>query len=120
MVKLNIIGNVGSVKLYQAEGKPSVLNFDVASNRRVGGKEQTDWVACKVWYERAEKLADHVTTGTLLFVEGRPEARAYKRTDGSIATELVLHATEVVFLSGKKNLGEQAHEGTEDHNDDDN
>jgi len=62
MVKLNIIGNVGSVKLYQAEGKPSVLNFDVASNRRVGGKEQTDWVACKVWYERAEKLAGHLTT----------------------------------------------------------
>ncbi len=99
--KLTVIGHVGSVNLYQADGKPTVLNIDLATNLRVGDQESTVWTHAKVWYERALKLAPHVKKGALLLIEGRPEVKGFARKDGSIGADLVLHASEVVFLSAK-------------------
>jgi len=95
-----IIGNVGSVRFVNA-GKIQVLNFSLASSRRVGDKEYTDWAAVKVWGERAERLKEHIGKGMKLLVRGRPEAKGYKRDDGTVAGEMVLHANEIEFLSPK-------------------
>lgn len=71
-------GCVGRVKLVTND-KGSVLNINLASNRKIGETQYTDWVSLKVWGERAVKLAPYITKGTRLYVEGRPEARAYKK-----------------------------------------
>jgi len=110
--KMTVIGHVGSANLFTADGKPTVLNIDIATNSRVGDHEITDWTHAKVWNERAVKIAPYVQKGALLLIEGRPEAKAYKRKDGSIAADLVLHASEVVFLSAKT----AAKEGDEPEN----
>lgn len=78
-----------------------MLNINLASKRRVGEREFTDWVSVKIWGERAEKLASHVHKGMHLLVTGRPEARGFKKADGTAAGELVLHVAKLEFLSAK-------------------
>ena len=99
MFEATIIGHVGSTKLHT--GATPVLNVSVAASRRVGEREYTDWVSVKIWGERAQKLAVHITKGMRLLVRGRPEPKGYLRQDGTPAGELILHANEVEFLSPK-------------------
>jgi single-stranded DNA-binding protein len=101
MLTTTLTGYVGSTKLVQAPGKSQVLNINLASNRRVGDREFTDWVSAKIWGERAEKLSSHIQKGMHLLVTGRPEARGFKKGDGTAAGELVLHVSELEFLSAK-------------------
>lgn len=89
------------MKFVHAPRKSQVLNINLASNRRVGEREFTDWVSAKVWGERGEKLSSHIQKGMHLLVTGRPEARGFKKADGTAAGELVLHVTELEFLSSK-------------------
>ena len=109
MFEAIIVGNVGSVKFY--DGKTPVLNFSVASTRRVGDREFTDWIAAKIWGERGQKLAAHISKGMRLLVRGRPEAKGYSKQDGSVAGELILHVNEVEFLSPKPKTGEENPDG---------
>jgi len=101
MLEVKTTGNVGSCRLVAAAGKTPVLNISLASNRKVGEREFTDWSSVKIWGERAQKLAPHISKGTKLLISGRPEARAYKGNDGLAKAELVIHANDVEFLSGK-------------------
>ncbi len=101
MLKIELTGNVGTCRLVKAAGKSPVLNISLATNRKVGEREFVDWTSVKIWGERGERLAPHVTKGTKLLVTGRPEARAYTAGDGTAKAELVVHATEVEFLSAK-------------------
>ena len=101
MLTTTVTGYVGSVKFVHARGKTPVLNVNLASNRRVGDREFTDWISAKVWGDRSEKLTAHIHKGMHLLVTGRPEARGYKKPDGTPAGELILHVAELEFLSPK-------------------
>ena len=102
MLETTLTGHVGSVKFVAPQGgKSPVLNVNIACNRKVGENEYTDWVSAKVWGERATKLRDHVTKGARLLLKGRPEARAFKKGDGTPGAELILHVSELEFLSAK-------------------
>ena len=111
MFETTIVGNVGSCQFAKA-GETSVLNISLASSRRVGEKQFTDWVSAKVWGERGEKLKTHIVKGMKLLLKGRPEAKGYKRNDGTVAGELVLHVHELEFL-GPKTAGEAGDEATD-------
>jgi single-stranded DNA-binding protein len=109
MLKTILTGSVGSVKLVQTTGKSSVLNINIATNRRVGEREYVDWTSAKVWGDRAEKLSPYVVKGAKLLVTGRPEARAFKKSDGTPGAELVLHIEDLEFLGGRGQSGHDAH-----------
>lgn len=102
MFETIVIGNVGSCKFVNPAGKMAVLNISLASSRRVGETEYTDWTSVKVWGERAIKLQEHVAKGMKLLVRGRPEAKGYRRDDGTVAGELILHVNDLEFLSPKQ------------------
>jgi single-stranded DNA-binding protein len=107
MLEATLTGHVGSVKFVAPQGKQQVLNLNIACNRRVGEKEYTDWVSAKLWGDRAAKLKDHVTKGARLLLKGRPEARAYQKGDGTPGAELILHVSELEFLSSKAKGAEE-------------
>ena len=113
MLKIEVTGNVGTFRLVTAAGKSPVLNVSLATNRRVGEREFVDWTSVKIWGERASKLAPHIGKGTKLLVIGRPEARAFKANDGTAKAELVVHASEIEFLSAKGQA--DLHDGPEHH-----
>ncbi len=104
--KVLLIGHLGR----DAETKftpsgTSVTRFAVATNRRWKDqqtqewKEETNWTNVVLW--RQENLANYLTKGTQVYVEGRIQTRSYDDKDGKkvYATEVV--AEEVILLGGR-------------------
>lgn len=104
--KVILIGNLGR----DAETKftPSgaaVTRFAIATTRSWKDqqtnewKEETNWTNVVLW--RQENLANYLTKGKQIYVEGRLQTRSYDDKDGKkvYATEVV--AEEVILLGGR-------------------
>jgi single-strand DNA-binding protein len=111
--KVILVGHLGR----DAETKftPSgaaATRFSVATSRRWKDqqtndwKEETNWTNVVLW--RQENLANYLTKGKQIYVEGRIQTRSYDDKDGKkvYATEVV--ADEVILLGGR---GDGASEG---------
>jgi single-strand DNA-binding protein len=94
--KVILIGNLGrdAETKYTPSGA-SVTTFSLATTRRWKDqqsgewKDQTDWHRIKYW--RAENVANYLTKGKQVYVEGRLETRSYDDKDGK-----KVYTTEVV------------------------
>lgn len=104
--KVILIGNLG--KDAETRFTPSGVartTFSVATSRRWKDqqtgewKEETDWHNIVLW--RRENLANYLTKGQQVFVEGRLQTRSYDDRDGNkrYTTEVV--ADEVLLLGGR-------------------
>jgi single-strand DNA-binding protein len=104
--KVILVGNLGR----DAETKftPSgaaVTKFSVATTRSWKDqqsnewKEETNWTNVVVW--RQENVANYLTKGKQVYVEGRLQTRSYDDKDGKkvYATEVV--ADEIILLGGR-------------------
>ncbi|MDX2150191.1 MAG: single-stranded DNA-binding protein [Bryobacteraceae bacterium] len=104
--KVILLGNLGR----DAETKftPSGVartTFSVATGRRYKDqqtgewKEETDWHNVVLW--RSENLANYLTKGKQVYVEGRLQTRSYEDRDGQkkYMTEVV--AEDVILVSGR-------------------
>ncbi len=87
----------------------AVTSFSVATNRRWKDqqtgewKEETDWAKVVLW--RQENLANYLTKGKQVYVEGRLQTRSYDDKEGKkqYMTEVV--ADEVILLGGRAGEG---------------
>jgi single-strand DNA-binding protein len=104
--KVILIGHLGKdAETRFTPSGVSVTKFSVATNRRwkdqqTGDwKEETDWTNVVLW--RQENLANYLTRGKQVFVEGRLQTRSYEDKDGKKvwATEVV--AEDVILLGGR-------------------
>ncbi len=81
-----------------------MTKFSVATNRRWKDqqtgewKEETDWASVVLW--RSENLANYLTKGKQIYVEGRLQTRSWDDKEGKkqYMTEVV--ADEVILLGG--------------------
>jgi single-strand DNA-binding protein len=103
--KVILIGHLGK----DAETKftpsgASVTSFTLATNRRWKDqqsgewKDETDWHNIVLW--RSENVANYLTKGKQVYVEGRLRTRNYENKEGRkvYVTEVV--AEELILLSG--------------------
>ncbi len=104
--KVILIGHLGrDAETKFTPGGAAVTRFSVATNRRWKDKdsgewkEETDWSNVVLW--RSENLANYLTKGKQVYVEGRLQTRSYEDKDGKkvYATEVV--ADDVILLSGQ-------------------
>jgi single-strand DNA-binding protein len=104
--KVILIGHLG--KDAETRFTPAgiaVTSFSVATNRRWKDqqtgewKEETDWAKVVLW--RQENLANYLTKGKQIYVEGRLQTRSYDDKEGKkqYMTEVV--ADEVILLGGR-------------------
>src|SRR5947209_4173915 len=104
--KVILIGHLG--KDAETKFTPSGVaktTFGVATNRRWKDqqtgewKEETDWANVVLW--RSENLANYLTKGKQIYVEGRLSTRSYDDKDGvkKWITEVV--ADDVILLGGR-------------------
>jgi single-strand DNA-binding protein len=104
--KVLLIGNLGR----DAETKftPSgaaVTRFSVATKRSWKDqatnefKEETNWTNVTVW--RQEKLANYLTKGKQVYVEGRLQTRSYDDKDGKKVYTTDVIADEIILLGGR-------------------
>ena len=107
MKKISIIGNITKdAEVRSFEGNKSVINFDVAVNERFKDKngqkvERTSFIRCAMWRENTS-IAQYLTKGTKLYVEGSPDADAYVNKEGKAVGNLKINVREIEFLGGAK------------------
>src|SRR3954452_13795287 len=104
--KVILVGNLGR----DAETKftpsgASVTKFAVATTRSWKDqqsnewKEETNWTNVVVW--RQENLANYLTKGKQVYVEGRLQTRSYDDKDGKKVYTTEVVADEVILLGGR-------------------
>ena len=121
MIKLQIIGNLGKDCIVKEVNGKNVINFSVAHTERFkdaqgNQKERTTWVECAYWTDKTT-VAQYLTKGKMVYVEGSPEADAYTKTDGQVAGTLRMRVQNLQLLGGNtehngSNQGNVAHAGS--------
>ncbi|GAB3009098.1 single-stranded DNA-binding protein [Niabella terrae] len=105
MIKMQVIGNLGKDCLVNNVNGRNVINFTVAHTEKYKdsqgvSQEKTTWVECAWWTDRTA-VAQYLTKGKQVFVEGQPEVRSFTRNDGSSGASLSLRVREVQLLGGR-------------------
>lgn len=104
--KVILIGHLG--KDAETRFTPSgvaVTSFSIATNRRWKDqqtgewKEETDWSNVVLW--RQENLANYLTKGKQVYVEGRLQTRSYDDKDGKKQYRTEVVADDVILLGGR-------------------
>lgn len=110
MASLNhcmFIGNLGkdAELRYLASGMAK-LDWTLAVNYRKGDTNETEWVHC-VWFgERAEKVAEYLVKGKSVYVEGRMNTRTWDDDGGK------LHYRTEIIVGGVQLLGSRDEDDT--------
>lgn len=93
--KIIIAGNVGKAEvLHSGAGNP-YFRMSVAVNRKSGDQKETIWYSVLMYGklgENVEGLKARYTVGRRVLVEGRPQADAFIRKDGSAGLERTIIA----------------------------
>jgi single-strand DNA-binding protein len=107
LCKAIVVGNLGRdpEKRYTQDGRP-VTRFSVAATTRRRDRDgewadHTEWFGVTVFGRQAETLAERLTKGSRVFVEGRLESRTYDGRDGrGFAMDIV--ASDVLILDSRQ------------------
>ena len=114
---ITIVGNLGRdpETRYTPNGRMNV-QFTVAVNNRVRDangqqQDQTNWFRVTAWERLAEQLDRMAQQGWLVkgrqvFVSARFQSREYTANDGQLRTSLDVTASEVTFVGGNRQEGE--------------
>jgi single-strand DNA-binding protein len=104
--KVILIGHLGrDAETKFTPGGTSITRFSVATNRRVKDqqsgewKDETDWTNVVLW--KAENVANYLTKGKQVYVEGRIQTRSYEDKDGKKVYSTEVVAEEVILLGGQ-------------------
>lgn len=92
-------------ELRQIPSGQSVCSFSLALNRSYKGqdgewKEATDYVDIVAWGPLGERVAQYVTKGRPVLVNGRLQSRSWEQ-DGQKRSKLEVVAQDVTFLGGR-------------------
>src|SRR5690625_3277046 len=82
----------------------AVANFTIACNKpfkKDGEEQQADFINCVIWRKPAESLANYMSKGSLIGVEGSIQTRNYEGQDGKRVYVTEVLAASVQFLESK-------------------
>jgi len=88
----------------------AVANFTIACNKpfkKDGEEQQADFINCVIWRKPAESLANYMSKGSLIGVEGSIQTRNYEGTDGKRVYVTEVLAASVQFLESKNKTENQ-------------
>lgn len=100
---ITVVGNlVDDPELKFTGSGAAVANFRVASTPRTFDKQRNEWVdgdalflSCSVWRQLAENVAESLTKGTRVILQGRLKQRQYETSAGEKRTVVLLEVDEV-------------------------
>jgi single-strand DNA-binding protein len=100
---ITVIGNlVDDPELRFTPGGAAVAKFRVASTPRTFDKQTNEWkdgeslfLPCSVWRQQAEHVAESLTKGMRVIVQGRLKQRSYEDREGVKRTVYELDVEEV-------------------------
>ena len=100
---ITIVGNlVADPEIRFTPRGDAVASFTVASTPRTFDRASGEWVDgdamflnCSIWRQAAENVAESLTKGMRVIVQGRLKSRTYETRDGNRRTVLEVECDEV-------------------------
>jgi single-strand DNA-binding protein len=100
---ITVVGNLtADPELRFTPSGAAVANFTVASTPRTFDKNTNEWkdgealfLRCSVWRQAAENVAESLSRGTAVIVQGRLKQRSYETKEGEKRTVYELDVEEV-------------------------
>jgi single-strand DNA-binding protein len=100
---ITVVGNLTSdPELRFTPSGAAVANFTVASTPRMLDKATNEWkdgealfLRCSVWRQAAENVAESLTRGARVMVQGRLKQRSFETKEGEKRTVIELDVDEV-------------------------
>src|SRR5665647_973539 len=104
---ITVVGNLtGDPELRFTPSGAAVANFTVASTPRSFDKQSNEWkdsdtlfMRCSVWREAAENVAESLTKGMRVIVQGRLVQRSYETREGEKRTVVDLQLDDRALLA---------------------
>lgn len=117
--KITLVGNLGrDPELRYTPQGTAVCDFTMATNekrRDKSGEMQNvaTWFKVTLWGKTAENAAKYLTKGSAVYIEGRLGVDDWTDRDGNNRYTLVVHGTDMHFLSGGARSEDVSREGGE-------
>ena len=100
---ITIVGNLtDDPELRFTPSGAAVANFRIASTPRILDRQSGEWrdgdplfLACNIWRDAAENVADTLKRGTRVIVTGRLRQRSYETKEGEKRTVYELEVDEI-------------------------
>ncbi|QPK83201.1 single-stranded DNA-binding protein [Corynebacterium qintianiae] len=100
---ITVVGNlVADPELRFTPSGAAVANFRIASTPRTYNRDTNQWedgealfLTCNVWRQAAENVAESLTKGTRVIVNGRLKQRSYQTREGENRTVFEVEVDEV-------------------------
>ena len=100
---ITVVGNlVDDPELRFTPSGAAVANFRIASTPRTFDRQSNEWkdgealfLSCSVWRQAAENVAESLTKGMRVVVQGRLKQRSYEDREGQRRTVVELEVEEV-------------------------
>jgi single-strand DNA-binding protein len=100
---LTVVGNLtADPELRFTPSGAAVANFTVASTPRMFDRQSGEWkdgeatfLRCSVWNQYAENVAESLTRGSRILVQGRLVQRSFETAEGQKRTVFELRVDEV-------------------------
>jgi single-strand DNA-binding protein len=100
---ITVVGNLtADPELRFTPSGAAVANFTVASTPRQFDRQANEWkdgdtlfMRCSIWREAAENVAESLTKGTRVIVQGRLVQRSYETREGEKRTVVELQVDEI-------------------------
>jgi single-strand DNA-binding protein len=105
MIKLQIIGHLGTDCTTNEVNGKTVINFPVAHSEKYKDSqgnqvEKTIWVKCAYWTDRTA-ISQYLKKGQLVYAEGSPEAEGYLNKENQNAASLKMNVFRIQLLGSK-------------------
>ena len=104
--KVILVGNLGrDAELRYTPGGAAVATINMATtevwNDKGGQRqEKTEWHRVVLWGKSAESLAEYLTKGKQIYVEGRLQTRQWDDKDGNKRYTTEIRGDRIVLLGG--------------------
>jgi len=104
MRRITVIGNLTKNAEVKEVKDRKAINFSVAVNEawlQDGQKcERSFYFNCVVWRDSNVKVAEFLTVGTKVFIEGTPEPEMFKSKEGEMKCAIKILVTNLQLIGG--------------------
>lgn len=110
--EVTILGNLGKdaeIRYMPQSGDP-VVSFPICSNEYSRSGEKQIWYYVNL-FGSSEKIVEHLTKGTGLFLKGRLNPKPWVGDDGKARVNLNVNTNRVEFTGGKRSASQAAASG---------
>lgn len=115
MLRLELIGNLGSDAQVREANGTRFVSFNVAHSVKKNDTEITTWVGCTLSYVN-DNLVKYLVKGQCVYVTGTISLRTYKGKDGMIHAGVDCRVDSVQLIGGRPQQGDQNQQAQNNNN----